>query len=170
MGTGFDTFLFKKVPSKSQDNKPIPYMPTMRTDSFEKERVSLCKQIATQIGVSVTSLFPDIDEGHRSDAATATQVLISKENTEQYVSTKRDLILPELRKLLKQILRYYGIAADFTVSFNAPESGARVDRLIKLTQAGLKSKESAIEELSPNNDSDYTEEEKRRIKEENKQS
>lgn len=166
-GTGYDSFLFKKVPSKSQDNKPIPYLPKMRTEDFEKERVSLCKQMATQIGVSVTTLFPDIDEGTRSDSATATQVLIARENTEQYVSTKRDLILPEIRKLLKQILRFYGIVADFTVTFNEPNSNARVDRIIKLTEAGLKSKSSAIEELSPNSDSSYTEEEKQRIKEEN---
>jgi len=113
--------MFTKVPNMSDTaQSPIFIQPNLRIDAFDKTEENICKKICNALGVSVSSLFSNISDAKGN--ITARQVSSENTNTTLYITNKRKLILPEINRMLKTILLFYGQMEDVKITF--AEAGA----------------------------------------------
>lgn len=160
-----DDFVYAQVPNKSdKEQQPIIFAPQMRGEQLQKARENVEKMICSSLGVSVNSIFSDITDG--GVAVTATQISSEDSNTVLFVNNKRVSILPELNRMMKTILKFYGFVDNVNIQFTkAGSSNQSVVTQNVNTQIGngTISRYEAIKSQNPNWTEAQVEEEMRQI-------
>ena len=139
----------------------------MRSEQLAKARENVEKMICSSLGISVNSIFSDITNGGVS--VTATQISSEDSNTVLFVNNKRVIFLPELNRMMKTILKFYGYVDTVNVQFTkAGSSNQSVVTQNVNTQIGngTISRYEAIKSQNPNWTEAQVEEEMRQIDEE----
>ena len=163
-----DDFVYTQIPNKSdKEQQPIVFAPSMRSEQLAKARENVEKMICSSLGISVNSIFSDITNG--GVAVTATQISSEDSNTVLFVNNKRVIFLPELNRMMKTILKFYGYVDNVNVQFTkAGSSNQSVVTQNVNTQIGngTISRYEAIKSQNPNWTEAQVEEEMRQIDEE----
>lgn len=151
IGSGFDGFTFTKVPAMSdKDQTPIAFMPKMRTADFVKSKEDCCKEIANNLGYSVTSLFDGISDNR--GVITAREISSEESTTTLVVNNKREILRKPFNDLMRCITRFYAFLDEVEVDWlpaGATNRTQTIENVTKLKSVGLISDEQAMKELYP---------------------
>ena len=115
---GFDNSLFTKVPMDNVENqKPISIQFDLRIDDWSKVRNQNSENIATQIGVSGSDMFPYLRDATGS-SKTATQIASESQKTISFTEEKRRMFQNALSEFVAYWREFYNEEDDFELKFS----------------------------------------------------
>jgi len=116
---GFDDAIFTKIPMDNVDNqKPISIQFDLRSGDWEKLRNINSENIATQIGVSGSDMFPYLRDATGS-SKTATQIASESQKTISFTEEKRRMFTNALDQFVSYWREFYNGEDDFTLRFSS---------------------------------------------------
>lgn len=159
---GFDDFLFTNVPHLDNMNpeasKPQPVQFEMRSEAWRSARNTLLENIATGIGLSVSTLASYLnDAGNR----TAREVSAEESATTLFVENMRRRFEMPINDMLSDVLRFYGYVDDVEIRWTRAgmtNQSVMVDVLTQAVNAGLISQKKAHHSFNYDDDEEQNEE------------
>ena len=116
---GFDDPIFTKLPMDDVTNqKPISIQFDLRMMEWEKARNINSENIATQIGVSGSDMFPYLRDATGS-SKTATQIASESQKTISFTEEKRRMFTNALDQFVMYWKKFYNESDDFTLRFSS---------------------------------------------------
>ncbi len=162
-----DSAFYEKLPQTSdKDQHPTFMQPLIRSKELIELKEDCKKSIAAQLGISVTSLFSDLQSS--GERVTATQVASSESNTIAFCTSKRQIALPEINKLIRTILDYYNYTDEVEAVFSdvkTSNESIKVQNIVALQNVRMESKLQALRDLHPNWTEDQIKQEYELLKE-----
>lgn len=147
---GLDNFIFTKIPyADPEDQKPIFIQPELR--DWKAIRDVLLQTIAMMLDVDERTISSSIVPN--AEKPTAREISVDEDTTASFVSSKRDLNLPEINKMINQVIKFYGFEVECVV-FNFSRAGLSninnvVTLAVLLEQNALGDKKSIVELVWP---------------------
>ena len=156
---GLDSFLYTKIESPNPDaNKPEPIQFELRSEQWKQARNILLESIATNIGISVSTLASYLNDGSNR---TAREVSAEESATTLFVENNRRRFEYPINELLKTVLRFYGYIDDVEIRWSRAgmtNQTVLVDTLTKAVNAGLISRKKAHDQYNYDDDEEQNEE------------
>jgi hypothetical protein len=115
---GFDRSVFTKIPNvKPENQKPISVQFDLRMKEHTMTRNLLAENIATQVGISGSDMFPFLRDA--TGSKTATQIASESQKTISYIEEKRNVFTPAIDNFIKRWRKYYDMQDDFIIRFSS---------------------------------------------------
>ena len=115
---GFDNSIFTKIPMVDASNqKPISVQFDYRIKDHTATRNLLAENIATQVGVSGSDMFPFLRDA--TGSKTATQIASESQKTISYIEEKRNVFTPVIDKFIKIWREFYEQEDNFIIRFSS---------------------------------------------------
>ena len=124
----------------------------IREDQWQVAMDNSLKNIAVKWGMSPKVLASYLAA---SVAPTATQIDSEDDMSISFLYLERSYFIEPLNKLLEETLNFYGKPNNVTIGFTSPSLVNKdriIDRMVKLLDEGLITKEDAIREIYPDDD------------------
>lgn len=164
--TGLDDFLYVKVESTNPDaQKPEPIQFALRSTEWKEARNILLENIATNIGLSASTLASYLQDGAMK---TAREVSAEESATTLFVETNRRRFEEPLNELLIDVLRYYGYVDSVEVRWSRAgmtNQTVLVDTLARAKENGLISPKKAHDSFNYDDDEEQNAEDFKMVEE-----
>jgi hypothetical protein len=159
---GLDSFLYDKFESPNPDaNKPEAIQFELRSSAWKEARNILLESIATNIGISVSTLASYLNDGSNR---TAREVSAEESATTLFIENNRRRFEVPINEMIQDVLRYYGYIDDVEIRWSRAgmtNQSVLVDTLSKAVASGLISQKKAHDQYNYDDDEeqnaeDYT--------------
>ena len=164
---GLDDFVYTKIETNNPDAmKPEPVQFNLRSSEWREARNILLENIATNIGLSASTLASYLQDG---GMRTAREVSAEESATTLFIENNRRRLEVPLNQLLQDVLRFYGFVDDVEVRWSRAgmtNQTVLVDTLSKAVQAGLISQKKAHDQYNYDDDEEQNAEDYKLVQEE----
>jgi len=129
--SGFDSMVFERMPMRSiEDQKPISVQFDLRAKDWVETRNNISEKIASTIGVGGSDIFSYLKDASGA-AKTATQIADESRKTLSFVEEKREIIIAEFDKVLKDWIDFYKRDDEIRIKFSSQNL---VNKLVTLDE------------------------------------
>ncbi len=146
--------IYEYLPSiDPEKQQPVNVQFDLRAESWESIQNTILKKIATTIGMSPKTIASYLEDN--SSQKTATEIDAEEDSTLSYIEIHRGIIEGPINNIIDIVLNHKGKAASVKVKFATPSLVNKdkiIDRVIRLLEAGLITKQQAIKDIYPDDD------------------
>lgn len=150
---GLDSFMYTKFESPNTDaTKPEAIQFELRSAEWKEARNILLESMATNIGISVSTLASYLNDGSNR---TAREVSAEESATTLFIENNRRRFEQPINEMLKDVLRFYGYIDDVEIRWSRAgmtNQTVLVDTLTKAVNAGLISQKKAHDQYNYDDD------------------
>lgn len=150
---GLDSFMYTKHESPNPDaTKPEAIQFELRSAEWKEARNILLESIATNIGISVSTLASYLNDGSNR---TAREVSAEESATTLFIENNRRRFETPINDLLESVLRFYGYIDDVEIRWSRAgmtNQTVLVDNLTKAVNSGLISQKKAHDQYNYDDD------------------
>ena len=156
---GLDEFLYTEFRTPDGEaHEPTPIQFEMRSEAWRQARNTLLENVATGIGLSVSTLASYLSDGSNR---TAREVSAEESATTLFVESKRRLFEKPINDMLADVLRFYGYADDVEIRWSRAgmtNLTVMVDVYSRAVETGLISRKKAHHLFNFDDDEEQNEE------------
>jgi len=140
---------YERIPYTNPDEqKPVPLQFDLRSQSWKEIRDNLLQELALSMDVNPRTIATFIVP--TAEKPTAHEISTDEHETAVFVEDKRDLIMPQVNKFLKTLLKFYGFDENDRVDVKFSKKGVTnlntiVNHVTILKQNGLIDDKTAME-------------------------
>lgn len=168
---GLDDFAYTKWESPNPDaQKPEPIQFALRSSDWKEARNILLENIASNIGISASTLASYLNDGAMR---TAREVSAEESATTLFIENNRRRFEEPLNDLISNVLRYYGYVDDVEIRWSRAgmtNQTVLVDILSRAKQSGLISPKKAHDAFNYDDDEEQNAEDFAMVEEAEKNS